>query len=104
MPALLSVHDTIRQEHARWVVKDLTRLLEADAVLALIGEVLGLVPFKTDTANYNSIITNSQLHNEEPLWHNSAGWEFDGDSVGSRKARGAILFDCRQYTGIALAF
>jgi len=58
MPALLPVHDTIHQEHARWVVKDLTGLLEADAVLALIGEVLRLVPFKTDSAHYNSIITN----------------------------------------------
>jgi hypothetical protein len=58
-------------------VKDLTGLLEADAVLALIGEVLRLVPFKTDSAHYNSIITNSQLHDEKPLWHNSAGWELD---------------------------
>jgi hypothetical protein len=49
-------------------------LLEADAVLALIGEVLRLIPFKTDSAHYNNIITNSQLHNQNPRWHNSAGW------------------------------
>jgi hypothetical protein len=79
-------------------------LLEADAVLALIGEVLRLIPFKTDSAHYNSIITNSQLHNKEPLWHNGAGREFEGGPLGSRKARGAILFDCRRYTGNALAF
>jgi hypothetical protein len=44
-------------------------------VLALIGEVLRLIPLKTDSAHYNNIITKTQLRNEEPLQHNSAGWE-----------------------------
>jgi hypothetical protein len=49
-------------------------LPEADAVLALIGEVLRLIPFKTDPAHYNSIITKTQLRNQKPLWHNRVGW------------------------------
>jgi hypothetical protein len=73
-----SPFDTILQEHARADPKDLG-YFKADAVLALIGEVLGLIPFKTDPAHYNSIITNSQLHNQKPLWHNRAGREFGSE-------------------------
>ena len=56
MPALLSVHDTIHQEHARWVVKDLTGLLEADAVFALVGEVLRFIPLEPDSCHANIVI------------------------------------------------
>jgi hypothetical protein len=35
-------------------------LLEADAVLALVGAVLRLVPLETDSTHYKSITTNSQ--------------------------------------------
>ena len=61
LPALLSIHDTIHQKHTRWVAKDKTRLLEADTVLALIGEVLGLIPLEPDSAHYNSVITIQTL-------------------------------------------
>ena len=42
------------------VMKDLTSLFEADTVFSLIGEVLGLVPFETEAAHYNSVVTNMQ--------------------------------------------
>ena len=74
-PTLLPVLNTIFDRHEERIAKDFAGVFKADAVLALIGEVLGLVPFKTDPAHYNSIITNTQLCNQEPLWHNCAGWE-----------------------------
>ena len=75
LPALLSVFNAVLQGHEEWIPEHLGGVFKADAVLALIGEVLGLIPFKTDSAHYNSIITKTQLHNEKPLWLNRAGWE-----------------------------
>lgn len=58
LPALLTVHHTFRNQNPLRVAKDLTGLPKADAVLALIGEVLGLIPLEPDSAHYNSVITN----------------------------------------------
>jgi len=63
LPTLLKVHHAISDEHTPLVVKDLTGLFEADAVLALIGEVLRLVPFETNSAHYSNIITYMALCN-----------------------------------------
>jgi hypothetical protein len=48
LPALLSVFNAVLQGHEEWIPKHLGGIFKADAVLALIGEVLGLIPFKTN--------------------------------------------------------
>jgi hypothetical protein len=65
LPALLAVHYTFRYQNPLRVTKDLAGLLEADTVLALIGEVLGLDLFKSDPVHYNIIITIMQLYNRQ---------------------------------------
>ena len=56
-PALLSILDAILDRHEEKVQKDLAGQLETDAVLALIGEVLGLIPFETNSVRRENIIT-----------------------------------------------
>ena len=69
--------------HEERIAKDFAGILKADAVLALIGEVLRLVPFETDSAHYIIIITNLTLcnmpHPAAKLSHFCAhvSWEFD---------------------------
>jgi hypothetical protein len=43
-------------------------LLETNAVLALVGEVFGLIPFEADSWHYNSVITILQLCKPGRSW------------------------------------
>jgi hypothetical protein len=42
-------------------------------VLALIGEILRLIPFKTNSTHYNNITTNMQLRNKRAAWQEKSG-------------------------------
>ena len=83
LPALLSTLDALRQRHEERIQKYLAGQLEADAVLALISEVLRLVPLETDSTHYNSVIINMALCNIPPLRNQAfpflsrERWEFD---------------------------
>ena len=56
LPALLPVLDAIFQRHKERISKHFAGILEADAVFAPIGEILGLVPLEPDTLHYNIVI------------------------------------------------
>ena len=83
LPALLPVFNALLQGDEERIAKDFASILKADAVLALIGEVLRLVPLETDSAHYNSIITNTALCNMLPPHSQTfpflflMRWEFD---------------------------
>jgi hypothetical protein len=57
-PALLSIDDVVLNRYAKWIEKHPGCFFEADAVLALIGEVLALIPFEQEIWHYNSVTTN----------------------------------------------
>ena len=63
LPALLPVLNAIFDRHEERIPKHFGSILKADAVLPLVGEVFGLVPFKTDSTHYNIIITYMALCN-----------------------------------------
>jgi hypothetical protein len=56
-PALLSIYDAILNRYAEWIEKHAGCFLEADAVLALIGEVLALIPFEQDIWHCDIVTT-----------------------------------------------
>jgi hypothetical protein len=66
-------------------------LLKADAVLALVGEVLRLVPLKTDSAHYIIITTNMALCNTPHSTTRLSRFyaEYAGSSMN-------ISFDCEK--------
>ena len=92
LPTLLKVHHAISDEHTPLVVKDLTGLFEADAVLALIGEVLRLVPFETNSAHYSNIITYMALCNRGSI---AVSWIMPRTQVAPLDARKIKSFDRR---------
>jgi hypothetical protein len=55
---LFAAFDAIDVGHMQWIVKDLARSIETDAlVLALIGNVLGFVPFEDTGCHDNIVVT-----------------------------------------------
>ena len=46
LPALLSVFNPVLKGHLQGIAEDLGGLLEAQPMLALVGQVLGLVPLE----------------------------------------------------------
>ncbi len=48
-PTLFAILDAVFQRHEQRISKHFVRIFEADVVLALVGEVFGLIPFEPDT-------------------------------------------------------
>src|ERR1039458_8530246 len=57
LPALLAIHDAILHGNEERIKKYLAGFLETDAVLALVGEVLRLIPLEPDSGHYNIVTT-----------------------------------------------
>jgi hypothetical protein len=55
-PALLATLDAILDRHEERIQKYSTGLLETDAVFALVGEVLRLIPLEPDSCHANIVI------------------------------------------------
>ena len=69
LPALLPIYHAIGNNYMQRIQKDLARLVKADAVLALVGEVFGLIPLEPDSCHVNIVITNMQLCKANPGQH-----------------------------------
>jgi hypothetical protein len=67
LPALLSVYNAVINDNMHRIKKHLCGLLETDAVLALVGEVFGLIPLEPDSRHVISVITNTQLFKLDDL-------------------------------------
>jgi len=89
---LLKFHHAISDEYAHGVAKDLDSFLKAHAVLALIGEVLRLVPFETNSAHYSNIITYMALCNRGSI---AVSWIMPRTQVAPLDARKIKSFDRR---------
>ena len=57
LPALFPVQHAIFDDHMERIKEDMTGFLEADAVLALVGEVFGLIPLEPDPIHCTIVIT-----------------------------------------------
>ena len=57
LPALLAIHDSILHGNEERIKKYLAGFLEIDAVLALVGEVLRLIPLEPDSGHNNIVTT-----------------------------------------------
>jgi len=62
LPALFAIHDAIIDHNVQGVEENLAGFLETDTVLALVGEVLHLIPVEPDSRHYNSVITFVQIY------------------------------------------
>jgi hypothetical protein len=58
LPPRLPAFDTILYGHVKWIEEYGTRFLKAHAMLALVGEVFGLVPLESHAFHVTIVIIN----------------------------------------------
>ncbi len=60
-PALFAAFNSIQDGNEEWIEEYVTSFLEADAMLAPVGDVLGLIPLEPDCRHGKSITTNMHM-------------------------------------------